>query len=49
MMNSNDDDKIAREEERRREEEKRREAWIGLLGAAFLGAFLLILFQGPIL
>jgi len=32
-----------------RAEERRRETWIGLLGAAFLGAFLLIFFQGPLL
>ena len=43
MMNSNDDEKKGRAEERRRE------TWIGLLGAAFLGAFLLIFFQGPLL
>jgi hypothetical protein len=33
----------------RHAEERRREAWIGLLGAAFLGAFLLIFFQGSLL
>src|SRR6266567_1827875 len=36
------DERIAREEERRRE------TWFGLLGAAFLGAFLLIFFQGSL-
>jgi len=43
MMNNSDDEKKALDEERRRE------AWIGLLGAAFLGAFLLIFFQGSLL
>jgi hypothetical protein len=38
MTNNNDDERIVREEERRRE------TWFGLLGAAFLGAFLLIFF-----
>jgi hypothetical protein len=42
MTNNNDDERIAREEERRRE------TWFGLLGAAFLGAFLLIFFQGSL-
>jgi hypothetical protein len=32
----------------RRSEERRRETWFGLLGAAFLGAFLLIFFQGSL-
>ena len=33
----------------RHAEERRRETWLGLLGAAFLGAFLLIFFQGSLL
>jgi hypothetical protein len=32
----------------RHSEERRRETWFGLLGAAFLGAFLLIFFQGSL-
>ncbi len=42
MMNDNDDERIAHEEERRRE------TWLGLLGAAILGVFLLIFFQGSL-
>lgn len=33
----------------RHAEERRRETWLGLLGVAFLGAFLLIFFQGSLL
>lgn len=33
----------------RHPDERRRETWFGLLGAAFLGAFLLIFFQGSLL